>query len=179
MDQGMELNYLIRAKEDIRRILGQSLNMRRIRILEPPETNDYSLDETIEQAEENGLITKEEEPDIWQLDLIVGGNRFGDRTPMLAAIETSITAGDDDIRNAARRVGTLKKAVSETIVVPVVITANIDRENGSQREIKGIEDRRQDFTAGNTGQPQLQTAPGIPSHPGVTIKSLDERPQPT
>ncbi len=138
MDKGLELNYLIRAKEDIRRILGQSLDMRRIRTLEPPETNDYSLDETIEQAEENGLITQEEEPDIWQLDLIVGGSRFGDRTPMIAAIETSITAGDDDIRNAASRAGTLKKAVSETVVIPVVIAANIDQERQSLAESLGV-----------------------------------------
>ncbi len=131
LDNALGANYETKVRRNIGSIAGQFLQMRQVKILGPESPRDRRLEETIDQAEENGSITQPAYHDLWQLDLIIQGIHSPGKTPLLAAIEISITAGDDDIERAASRRDTLKQAIGETPVIPVVIAANMDQERQS------------------------------------------------
>ncbi len=131
LDNALGANYETKVRRNIGSIAGQFLQMRQVKILGPESPRDRRLEETIDQAEQNGSITQPAYHDLWQLDLIIHGIHSPGNTPLLAAIEISITAGDDDIERAASRRDTLKQAIGETPVIPVVIAANMDQERQS------------------------------------------------
>ena len=138
MDNALGANYEFKIQRNIGSIAGQYLNLRRVRVQQGPRTDrDPRLEELLEQAEDQQLITKEQNLDLQRLDLVFTG-RQQDRTgETTVAAEISITIGNNDIERAARRAQALNQALNQE-VIPVVIGAHIDEERRQMAQEQAV-----------------------------------------
>ena len=138
MDNALGANYEFKIQRNIGSIAGQYLNLRRVRVQQGPRTDrDPRLEEFLEQAEDQQLITKEQYLDLQRLDLVFTG-RQQDRTgETTVAAEISITIGNNDIERAARRAQALNQALNQE-VIPVVIGAHIDEERRQMAQEQAV-----------------------------------------
>ena len=138
MDNALGANYEFKIQRNIGSIAGQYLNLRRVRVQQGPRTDrDPRLEELLEQAEDQQLITKEQYLDLQRLDLVFTG-RQQDRTgETTVAAEISITIGNNDIERAARRAQALNQALNQA-VIPVVIGAHIDEERKQMAQEQAV-----------------------------------------
>ena len=138
MDNALGANYEFKIQRNIGSIAGQYLNLRRVRVQQGPRTDRAPrLEELLEQAEDQQLITKEQYLDLQRLDLVFTGrqqDRTGDTT---VAAEISITIGNNDIERAARRAQALNQALNQE-VIPVVIGAHIDEERRQMAQEQAV-----------------------------------------
>ena len=138
MDNALGANYEFKIQRNIGSIAGQYLNLRRVRVQQGPRTDrDPRLEELLEQAEDQQLITKEQYLDLQRLDLVFTGrpqDRTGETT---VAAEISITIGNNDIERAARRAQALNQALNQE-VIPVVIGAHIDEERKQMAQERAV-----------------------------------------
>ena len=108
VDNGLGPMYEMKVEKNIYSHAGQQLGLRSTRVLlgilngRVPE-----LAELAEQAIENGVITWEQNDDLWLSDLIFTGRARTDGTVMHIAAEVSVTVGDHDIERAAERAKSL------------------------------------------------------------------------
>jgi hypothetical protein len=112
--------YEMKAAGNLRSLLRQHLGLRNARILKGPDRDpDEELAATLDQAQENGLITEEELGAVLLLDVIARANTT-DRQTVYAAVEISITVNDHDIIRAQERAQTISKATgapAEAVVI--------------------------------------------------------------
>ncbi len=125
-DNGFGINYEMKVERNIRSYAGQQLGLRNTRVLRGSLSGqDSELEEITEQAVENGVITWEQNDDLWLSDLIFTGRNRTDGSVHYFTAEVSITAGDHDVVRAAERARTLSRIIGQP-VTPAVVSANVD-----------------------------------------------------
>ena len=138
MDNALGANYEFKIQRNIGSIAGQYLNLRRVRVQQGPRTDrDPRLEELLEQAEDQQLITKEQYLDLQRLDLVFTGRQQDRAGETTGAAEISITIGNNDIERAARRAQALNQALNQE-VIPVVIGAHIDEERKQMAQERAV-----------------------------------------
>ena len=128
LDNGFGINYEMKVERNIRSYAGQQLGLRNTRVLRGSLSGqDSELEGTTEQAVENGVITWEQNDDLWLSDLIFTGRNRTDGSVHYFTAEVSITAGDHDVVRAAERARTFSLIVGQP-VTPAVVSANVDED---------------------------------------------------
>ena len=138
LDNGLGMNYEFRIGRNLGSIANQHLDVRRVRALST--ANQGSTPEfidLIDDAQDQGLITREQSVDVQRLDLVFRGQRSGDNAPVLVAAEISITVGDSDITRAAER-GALLEQASQMPVLAAVVCSRIDEQRTALAEVNGV-----------------------------------------
>ena len=124
-------DYEFKVEKNIGSLAGEYLRIRRTRVLKGPRAGlDYEFTERIEDAEDNGIITEEQNHELGRSDLIFAGRRRTDGTDLHVAAEISITIGNIDITRAAHRAGILELVIGQP-VMPAVIGAHIDEDRAA------------------------------------------------
>ena len=112
--------YEMKAASNLRSLLRQHLGLRNARVLKGPNREpDEELTATLNQAQENGLITEEELGAALLLDVIARANTQDGQT-VYAAIEISITVNGGDVTGARERARTIARATgtpTEAVVI--------------------------------------------------------------
>jgi outer membrane murein-binding lipoprotein Lpp len=138
LDNGFGMNYQFKVEKNLGSIASQHMNVRRVRILSGMQSGrTQEFVDTIEDAEDLGLITRGQSEDIQRLDLVFRGQRRGEDTPTLIAAEISITIGDSDIMRAVERSAYLGMAF-QAQVLPAVVGSRIDEERAKLAETHGV-----------------------------------------
>ncbi len=128
LDNGFGINYEMKVERNIRSYAGQQLGLRNTRVLRGSLSGQNSeLEGITEQAVENGVITWEQNDDLWLSDLIFTGRNRTDGSVHYFTAEVSITAGDHDVVRAAERARTFSLIVGQP-VTPAVVSANVDED---------------------------------------------------
>ena len=118
--------YEFKVQKNIGGIAGQHLNVRRTGVLLGGlGTMDAELEELIEQAEDDGIITGERNNQLRLVDLIFTCRRRSDGADMHVVAEISVTINDNDIIRAAERAALLASVIGQP-VTPAVVGAHID-----------------------------------------------------
>lgn len=126
LDNGFGINYEMKVERNIRSYAGQQLGLRNTRVLRGfLSGQDSELEGITEQAVENGVITWEQNDDLWLSDLIFTGRDRTDGSVHYFTAEVSITAGDHDVVRAAERARTFSLIIGQP-VTPAVVSANVD-----------------------------------------------------
>ena len=138
LDNGFGMNYQFKVEKNLSSIASQHMNVRRVRVISGMQAGrSQEFVDLIEDAEDSGLITREQSEAIQRLDLVFRGQRRGDDTPTLVAAEVSITIGDSDIFRAAERSALLEMACG-AVVLPAVVGSRIDEERTALAESHGV-----------------------------------------
>ena len=128
LDNGFGTNYEMKVQKNIHSYAGQQLGLRSARVLLGILTGrDQELADLAEQAAENGVITWEQNDDLWLSDLIFTGRDRTTGAVLHIAAEVSITAGSQDVARAAERARVLGLIIGQP-VTPAVIAANLDEQ---------------------------------------------------
>ena len=126
MGNVLGINYEIKIEKNIGSIAGRHLQVRRINILKGAWIGlAPSLMDLIEQAEDDGIITEEQNYELGLTDLIFDGRRRDDASVIHVAAEISVTIGNTDITRATERADILRTVVNQP-VIPAVIGSRID-----------------------------------------------------
>ena len=140
LDNGFGTNYEFKVSRNINSLAGQQLKLRRIRVLyggtRSEENSEFQ--DMLERAEETGIITTEAFDDLWSVGIILSGHHRNDGAFAYAAIEASITIGDNDINRAAQRAATLATATGET-TIPAVVGTRIDQQRQSLASTQNVQ----------------------------------------
>ncbi len=121
-------DYEFKVEKNIGSLAGEYLRIRRTKVLKGPRTGlDYEFTERVEDAEDNGVITEEQNHELDRSDLIFAGRRRADGAELYVAAEISITIGNTDITRAAHRASILELVTGQP-VLPAVIGAHIDED---------------------------------------------------
>ena len=124
-------DYEFKVEKNIGSLAGEHLRIRRTKVLKGPRTGlDYELTELVEDAEDNGVITEEQNHELGRSDLIFAGRRRTDGANLHVAAEISITIGNSDITRAVQRAGILELVTGQP-VIPAVIGAHIDEDRAT------------------------------------------------
>ena len=138
LDNGFGANYEIRVERNLPSHAGQHLGLRRVRVLRGTIAGlDPGLEERVEQAIDEDLISWEEHGQLLLADLIFTGRSSAGDSTVHALAEISITAGDTDIDRAAERARILGSVIQRP-VTPVVISANVDDERAARARDSGV-----------------------------------------
>ena len=128
-----------RARENILNIARDELDLTRGRILlaRGRETEPRFL-ETIETAEERGLITEREADNVLVADIIIRARRAGDRQYVHGVFEVSRTIRINDIQRAHDRASAVAKATGEDAVAAVIgaAVAPQQRAQAEERDVR-------------------------------------------
>ena len=110
-----------RARENILNIAKDELDLTRGRVLlaRGRETAPQLL-ESIETAEEQGLITGSEADNVLVADIIIRARRSSDRQYVYGVFEVSRTIGLRDIQRAHDRAGAVARATGEDTIAAVI-----------------------------------------------------------
>ena len=126
LDNRFGMTYEYKVQKNIGGIAGQHLNVRRTRVLLGGlVTMDAELEELIEQAEDDGVITGEQNSQLRLVDLIFTCRRRTDGADMHVVAEASVTINDNDITRAAERAALLASVIGQP-VTPAVVGTHID-----------------------------------------------------
>ncbi len=128
-----------RARENILNIARDELDLTRGRILlaRGRESEPRFL-ETIEAAEERGLITEREADNVLVADIIIRARRTGDRQYVYGVFEVSRTIRIGDIQRAHDRASAVSKATGEDTVAAVIggAVASQQRAQAEERDVR-------------------------------------------
>ena len=128
-----------RARENVLNIARDELDLTRGRILlaRGRETEPRFL-ETIEAAEERGLITEREADNVLVADIIIRARRTGDRQYVYGVFEVSRTIRIGDIQRARDRASAVAKATGENTVAAVIggAVASQQRVQAEERDVR-------------------------------------------
>ena len=117
----MGQNYEGKITRLLPAIAGQHMGLRNVTHLQD------QLQDIVEHAQEQGLITLDQGYELLYTDLVFQGTRRSDRQTNYIVAEVSITASARDITRASHRAAILAAAV-QTPVFPAVICEHIDLE---------------------------------------------------
>ena len=126
LDNRFGMTYEYKVQKNIPALAARYLNVRRTRVrLGGLIMMDADLDELIEQAEDDGVITEQQNIDLNLIDLIFTCRRRADGVDMHVVAEISVTINDNDIIRAAERAVILESVIGRP-VMPAVVGTNID-----------------------------------------------------
>ena len=138
LDRGFGAGYESKVTANLASILGQRAGLRRARILKGPGfRTDPNLEDLLEAAESSGVLTAAETDDLLLLDIIAAAVSRQTSERVYAAVEASITAGDDDINRAAERAATLRK-LSNTPVTAVLVAETVSETQRQLAASRGV-----------------------------------------
>ena len=121
--EGAELERRVRS--DIVTIASQSLGLNRVRIMQSRiVTRSSEFQDIIDDAEEQGRITRDQAYRLQLTDVIISARRRSDGQTVHVAIEVSRNIADHDIVRANERAQSLS-VVQGTPAISVVVGANI------------------------------------------------------
>ena len=125
--------YEQRIGNNISSIISQHLNIRRIRVLKGSKAFDeMPFFDLIDDALDRGVIDRQQRIDAGNVDIVLQGQSYPDRSVIYVALEVSATIADGDIDRAGDRAEILRKATGKQ-TLPVVIGANIDQDAARTR----------------------------------------------
>lgn len=128
LDKGFGANYEHKVTKNISSYARQQLDLRGIQMLRSIRDGlSGELEDILNNAENQRLITSEQSSQLLNVDLILTGRHtdFGINTYLVA--ELAITIRQDDVTRAANRAEILRNATGST-VMPAVIGARINPE---------------------------------------------------
>ncbi len=126
LDNRFGITYEYKVQKNIPALAARYLNVRRTRVLLGGLTMmDAGLEELIEQADDDGVITDQQNTELRLIDIIFTCRRRTDGADMHVVAEVSVTINDNDIIRAAERAGILASVIGQP-VMPVVVGTNID-----------------------------------------------------
>ncbi len=121
--KGAELEREVHA--NIVNIASRHLGLNRVRILQSKiVARSPELQDAIDDAEEQGLITDAQGSHLEQTDVILAARRKSDREAIYVAVEISGLIGEHDIDRARSRADTLA-IIRGTPVIPAVVGGSI------------------------------------------------------
>ena len=130
--------YERKIGNNIHSIVGQHLNIRRARVLKGIKAFDeIPFFDLIDNAEDRGAINQQQRMNAGSIDIFVQGIEYPEQSTVYAALEVSVTVGDNDIQRAEDRAHILRSATGEP-TLPVVIGANIDEERQELAAERGV-----------------------------------------
>ena len=126
LDNRFGMTYEYKVQKNIGAFAGQYLNVRRVRVLLGGLiTMDTELEELIEQAEDDHIITGQQNTELRLVDLIFTCRRRSDGADMHVVAEISVTINDNDITRATERAAILASVIGQP-VTPAVVGTHID-----------------------------------------------------
>ena len=113
--------YELKVAANIATHVRHPMSIRRARVLKAIGVSDNSaFYDTIDSAEDRGVITVRERTEAGQTDIVLRGQKDSDRSILFVAVEASVTAGDSDVTRAAERAEILSRATGENTLAAVV-----------------------------------------------------------
>lgn len=130
--------YERKIGNNIHSIVRQHLDIRQISVLK----GSKAFDETpffnlIDEAEELGVIDRQQQMEVGNVDIVLRGLKYPEKSTIFAALEVSVTVADNYIERVVARANTLRHATGET-ALPVVIGANIDQARQRFADEQGV-----------------------------------------
>ncbi len=126
LDNRFGMTYEYKVQKNIGGIAGQYLNVRRTKVLLGGLViMDAELEELIEQAEDDHIITGQQNTELRLVDLIFTCRRRTDGADMHVVAEVSVTINDNDVIRAAERAAILASVIGQP-VTPAVVGTHID-----------------------------------------------------
>ena len=126
LDNRFGITYEYKVQKNIPALAARYLNVRRTRVLLGGLIMmDAELEELIEQADDDGVITDQQNTELRLIDLIFTCRRRADGVNMHVVAEISVTINDNDIIRAAKRAIILESVIGRP-VMPAVVGTNID-----------------------------------------------------
>jgi hypothetical protein len=126
LDNRFGITYEYKVQKNIPALAARYLNVRRTRVLLGGLIMmDAELEELIEQADDDGVITDQQNTELRLIDLIFICRRRTDVVDMHVVAEISVTINDNDIIRAAKRAIILESVIGRP-VMPAVVGTNID-----------------------------------------------------
>ena len=120
-----EVTYEFAVQKAIHALACRCLSLRRTRVIYGAGAiSNHDFVNTLNDAEDDGVISSEELAELLSLDLVFTARRPSDNANVHVAAEISITADHEDIERAANRAGMLARAVNQP-VIPLVVSANV------------------------------------------------------
>ena len=112
--------YERRVARNVRGLLRRSIGLSQARVLHRDwgETDDNLID-LLDEADENGVITRRQRDDVLDADIIVAGQK-GAGQSAYAVVEIGITVSSIDVNRAARRARTIAGATGDECSAVVV-----------------------------------------------------------
>lgn len=134
--EGAELERAVHA--NIVNIASRGLGLNRTRVLQSSIIpRGPELQDAIDDAEEQGIITAEQGSHLEQTDVIIAARRKSDRLQCYAAVEISAGIRDRDITRARDRAQTLS-TIMATPVIPVTVGASIATQQRELAQREGV-----------------------------------------
>ena len=110
-----------RAREIILNIAQDELGLTKGHILlAQGKDTAPAFENTMTKAEENGIITEQQESDVMVADIIIRARRTLDKQYVHAIFEVSRTIGNNNIERAAKRAAAVAKATGEETIAAVI-----------------------------------------------------------
>ena len=130
--------YEQRIGDNIRSIVSQHLNLRKVRVLKgyraPDEMSFFDL---IDDAHDRGIIDRQQRIDVGNIDIVLQGQDRPEGAIVYAALEVSVGVADGDITRASSRADILRQVTGEQ-ALPVVVGANIDEARQALASERGV-----------------------------------------
>ena len=144
--KGSDLEYRLHRK--VQALVCQAFALRRPQTVKSQVTDaDKGFLARLDEAIENGRITKEQDARIEATDFILQALRRADQVPLWIAVEASNKVHDKDIRRVRATADALRAAFDEE-ALPVVAGYEMDEPEAKRAKAAGVE--------------YLQVAPPIP-----------------
>ena len=144
--KGSDLEYRLHRK--VQALVCQAFALRRPQTVKSQVTEaDKGFLARLDEAIENGRITKEQDARIEATDFILQARRRADQAPLWIAVEASNKVHDKDIRRVRATADALRAAFDEE-ALPVVAGYEMDEPEAKRAQAAGVE--------------YLQVAPPIP-----------------
>ena len=119
-------------------IAGRRLGLNRVRVLQSKIViRSPELQDAIDDAEEQGLITDAQGSHLEQTDVILVARRKSDREAVHVAVEVSGLIGERDINRARARADTLA-IIKGTPVIPAVVGGSIAPPQQALADCQGV-----------------------------------------
>ena len=104
-----------------RPLLSQKFQLRRVRVLHSTlQEMQPELSRPVESALDGGIISDAQETRIDATDIILRGQRRGDRTPVWVAVEASNDIGQSDVRRASDSAEALRAVFQQDVIAVVM-----------------------------------------------------------
>ena len=127
-----------RVHGDIINIASRHLGLNRARILQSQiVARQPQLQDDIDDAEEQGLITEAQGSHLEQTDIIIAARRKSNREDVHVAIEISRAIGNDDITRARERAQTLA-VITATPAIAAVVGGSISPSQEELADLLGV-----------------------------------------
>ena len=105
----------------VRPLLSQKFQLRGVRVLHSTlQEMQPELSRPVESALDGGIISDAQETRIDATDIILRGQRRGDRTPVWVAVEASNDIGQSDVRRASDSAEALRAVFQQDVIAVVM-----------------------------------------------------------